>query len=191
MCDLRFGVTVRVELLHANEMRFPAVTVCNMSPVRKSAAVRMAQQKQAAAEQVQARKKKRKRKKRASKFSNGWLVEEWYVNKDLFGLSLTNGGCSTRQVTLTQEQCRQTDRHNLSTRFYPRVTTNDRNWPTSHCVNATNVNMIAQTRQLLRKGRTHIDKQYVELAARPQALHVGFASSHVPTQYVQTFAYLC
>ena len=67
MSGFSFGVTVRVELLHANEMRFPAVTVCNMSPVRKSAAVRMAQQKQAAAEQVQARKKKRKRKKRASK----------------------------------------------------------------------------------------------------------------------------
>ena len=66
MSGFSFGVTVRVELLHANEMRFPAVTVCNMSPVRKSAAVRMAQQKQAAAEQVHARKKKRKRKKRAS-----------------------------------------------------------------------------------------------------------------------------
>ena len=97
-------MTVRVELLHANEMRFPAVTVCNMSPVRKSAAVRMAQQKQAAAEQVQARKKKRKRKKRASKFSNGWLVGEWYVNKELFCISLRNGSCS-RQVTSTKEQC--------------------------------------------------------------------------------------
>ncbi|KAI0229578.1 hypothetical protein LSAT2_019998 [Lamellibrachia satsuma] len=33
----RFNVNVHVELLHVNEMTFPAVTVCNMSPVRKSA----------------------------------------------------------------------------------------------------------------------------------------------------------
>ncbi|KAI0226439.1 hypothetical protein LSAT2_023023 [Lamellibrachia satsuma] len=61
-----FKVNVRVELLHANEMRFPAVTVCNMSPVRKSAIARITQQKETITEPAKTKKKKRKRKKRAT-----------------------------------------------------------------------------------------------------------------------------
>ena len=62
-----FNVNVRVELLHANEMTFPAVTVCNMSPVRKSALAKMLQQKQDAEESEKRRRNKRKRRKRAGK----------------------------------------------------------------------------------------------------------------------------
>ena len=33
----RYPVTVNIKLLHESELTFPAVTVCNMNPVRKSA----------------------------------------------------------------------------------------------------------------------------------------------------------
>lgn len=66
----RFPVSVSITLLHENELIFPAVTVCNMSPVRKSAMESSA----AFEEEVEKRKKRKKKKRRRKRSTGGFSV---------------------------------------------------------------------------------------------------------------------
>ena len=61
-----YNVSVNIALQHEKELIFPAVTVCNMSPVRQSAV-------NDAAADV-ARRKRRKRKKRSTGM---WIITPW------------------------------------------------------------------------------------------------------------------
>ena len=64
-----FPVSVSITLFHETELIFPAVTICNMSPVRRSSVESSATFQEAS----EAAKKRRRRKKRSvCTFDNAW-----------------------------------------------------------------------------------------------------------------------
>ena len=67
-----FPVSVSITMLHETELIFPAITICNMSPVRRSS-VESSATLQEVTETVN--KRKRRKKRSACRFGLGWIHE--------------------------------------------------------------------------------------------------------------------